>query len=99
MQRLTTLIDILRRHAEYNSTLAKDILTNYVKPAFQGNVHPSLNVNTGRRLPERLGGALSQQDYLENQSWKTANGLYDVISWCLKHAEVRCSSRSLVLTT
>ncbi|THH27721.1 hypothetical protein EUX98_g6464 [Antrodiella citrinella] len=79
--------NILQRYASPDVSLVRTILSNHVKPTFQGNPHPLVNMNTGRKLPTRLGGAMAQLDYLENQVWKEAVGVVDVISWCMSNME------------
>ena len=84
---LMSSLDVLSRYTTPSTTLIKIVLSKHIKPAFQANLHPSLNVQTGRKLPRQVGGILSQQDYLENQHWKMELGLIDVLQWCICHVE------------
>ncbi|KAH9921522.1 uncharacterized protein BXZ73DRAFT_91788 [Epithele typhae] len=59
------------------------VLSEHIKPVFRANPHPSLNVETGRKLPQDAGGPMGFLDYLEGQVWKSYPAIANVISWCL----------------
>ena len=86
---LTDFSDILTTYASPTVDLQERVLRNFIKPIFQPNPHPSVNVETGRKLPRAAGGPLSHLDFMEGQEWKNHPGVSHVISWCLSHADVR----------
>ncbi|KAI1785351.1 hypothetical protein LXA43DRAFT_1038675 [Ganoderma leucocontextum] len=79
--------DILTTYATPAADLQERVLRNFVKPIFQRNPHPSVNVETGRKLPRAAGGPLGHLDYMEGQEWKNHPGVSSVMSWCLSHAD------------
>lgn len=91
---LTEFSDILATYASPTADLQERVLRNFIKPIFQPNPHPSVNVETGRKLPRAAGGPLSHLDFMEGQEWKNHPGVSHVIYWCLSHADVRYVSSS-----
>lgn len=85
---LTKFLAILSTYAAPTADLQERVLRNFVKPIFLPNPHPSVNVETGRKLPRAAGGPLGHLDYMEGQRWKNHAGVPDVIFWCLSHADV-----------
>ncbi|KAI0662893.1 hypothetical protein C8Q70DRAFT_477783 [Cubamyces menziesii] len=73
--------------------LLECVLRDFVKPIFASNPHPHINADTGRKLPRTAGGPLGHLDYFEEQGWKSHPGLYNVISWCLRHVDDRAVER------
>ena len=71
-----------------NAELLERTLRDFVKPIFQPNPHPHLNVETGRKLSRPAGGPLGHLDYLEGQEWKSCPAVSNVLSWCTTHADV-----------
>jgi hypothetical protein len=69
--------------------LLEMILTHHVKSIFKFNPHPSLNLSTGRKLPENAGGLMGSQDYYEGQVWKRYPGASNLLSWCVHNIQVR----------
>lgn len=80
--------EILASFADPPVTLLETILTHYVKALFKSNPHPSLNLSTGRKLPEHAGGLMGSQDYYEGQVWKTHPGASNLVSWCARNIQV-----------
>ncbi|TFK43043.1 hypothetical protein BDQ12DRAFT_162717 [Crucibulum laeve] len=62
--------------------LLRHILTNNIKPIFRSNPHPSLNLETGRKLARPAGGPMASQDYYDSQTWKQHPGVGVVVQWC-----------------
>lgn len=77
--------DILQQFSEPEDTLLIQILTYNVKPLFLSNPHPSLNIQSGRKLPRPAGGPLASQDFYEGQSWKDKVGTPNSVSWCVRN--------------
>jgi hypothetical protein len=71
--------------------LLVQILTSNIKPLFQSNPHPSLNVSTGRKLSRPAGGPMARQDYYEGQTWKNYPGAPIALSWCVRQVKVHTS--------
>lgn len=69
--------------------LLEDVLTKHIKPVFQANPHPMLNVETGRKLPRTAGGYGAAQDAYEGQAWKDRPGVINVLLWCVQRINVR----------
>ena len=59
-----------------------------IKPLFQANPHPMLNLETGRKLPRSAGGYAAAQDAYEDQIWKAHPGIGNVILWCVRRIDV-----------
>ncbi|KAM5532640.1 hypothetical protein V8D89_013684 [Ganoderma adspersum] len=79
--------DILTTYASPTADLQERVLRNFIKPIFRPNPHPSVNVETGRKLPRAAGGPLSHLDFMEGQEWKNHPGVSHIIYWCLSHAD------------
>ncbi|KAI9512928.1 hypothetical protein F5148DRAFT_972809, partial [Russula earlei] len=62
----------------------EEVLAKHIKPIFQANPHPSLNCETGRKLPRTAGGHAAAQDAYEVQVWKENPGIGNALLWCLK---------------
>ncbi|KAG6867752.1 hypothetical protein C0993_011632 [Termitomyces sp. T159_Od127] len=60
------------------------ILNGHVKPLFQLNPHPKLNAS-GRKLPRPAGGPMATHDFYDDQMWKTAPGVANLVLWCVRH--------------
>ncbi|KIM83994.1 hypothetical protein PILCRDRAFT_68800, partial [Piloderma croceum F 1598] len=75
--------EILALYPEPSVALIESILIHHVKPIFKSNPHPSLNLSTGRKLPETAGGPMGTQDYYEGQVWKRHPGVPNLVSWCV----------------
>lgn len=84
-----THLDILSLLPPANVALLSHILEHKVKPLFRSNPHPDLNLSTGRKLSRPAGGPMASQDYYENQTWKNAPGAANLLSWCVRHLEVK----------
>jgi len=69
--------------------LLEEILMKYIKPIFQANPHPMLNLETSRKLPRAAGGYAAAQDAYEGQVWKTRPGIGNVLLWCVQRVDVR----------
>jgi hypothetical protein len=65
------------------------VLRDHIKPLFQVNPHPSLNISTGRKLARPAGGHTVAQDYYEGQTWKEHPGADRSVLWCLRNIRVR----------
>ncbi|KAI0723544.1 hypothetical protein C8Q76DRAFT_723258 [Earliella scabrosa] len=85
--------DILSSYITPNAELLERTLRDFVKPIFQPNPHPHLNVETGRKLSRPAGGPLGHLDYLEGQEWKSYPAVSNVLSWCTTHADARIVER------
>ncbi|EDR04901.1 uncharacterized protein LACBIDRAFT_303763 [Laccaria bicolor S238N-H82] len=68
-------------------SLLVQILTHNIKPVFQSNPHPSLNLETGRKLPRPAGGPMASQDYYFGQDWKNSPGAATVVLWCVSNIQ------------
>src|ERR1700723_466335 len=79
---------ILAPFADPSVTLLETILTCHVKSVFKFNPHPSLNLSTGRKLPQTAGGPMGTQDYYEGQVWKRHPGAPNLVSWCVRNTQV-----------
>ncbi|PIL36652.1 hypothetical protein GSI_00341 [Ganoderma sinense ZZ0214-1] len=79
--------DILTACTKSTADVQGRVLRNFVKPIFQPNPHPSVNVETGRKLPRAAGGPLNHLDFMEGQDWKNNPGVSHVIYWCLSHVD------------
>jgi hypothetical protein len=86
---LSKYAEILAHFADPPFTLLDTILTQHIKSIFKFNPHPSLNLSTGRKLPENAGGPMGSQDYYEGQVWKRHPGAPNVLSWCVRNIQVR----------
>ncbi|KIK07682.1 hypothetical protein K443DRAFT_129044 [Laccaria amethystina LaAM-08-1] len=67
--------------------LLVQILTHNIKPIFQSNPHPSLNLETGRKLLRPAGGPMASQDYYFGQEWKNSPGAATVVLWCVSNIQ------------
>lgn len=81
-------VEILASFVDPPSSLLDKILTDHVKNIFKFNPHPSLNLSTGRRLPENAAGSMASQDYYDGQVWKQHPGAPNVVSWCVRNTRV-----------
>ncbi|TFK83268.1 hypothetical protein K466DRAFT_647686 [Polyporus arcularius HHB13444] len=86
-------LDILSSSVSPTSDTLERVLRDFVKPIFQRNPHPLLNVETGRKLPRAAGGPLGHLDYLEGQEWKAQPALPNVLSWCISRTDSRFVER------
>ncbi|KAG6896867.1 hypothetical protein C0992_005558 [Termitomyces sp. T32_za158] len=80
----STAEGILRQFDDPPQSLLTHILNDNVKPFFQVNPHPKLNAS-GRKLPRPAGGPMATQDFYDDQTWKTAPGITNLVSWCVRH--------------
>ncbi|KAF8264301.1 hypothetical protein EI94DRAFT_1772709 [Lactarius quietus] len=67
--------------------LLEEVFTKRIKPIFQANPHPMLNLETGRRLPRTAGGHAAAQDAYDSQIWKAHPGIGNVILWCVRRID------------
>ncbi|KAF9268321.1 hypothetical protein L218DRAFT_608770 [Marasmius fiardii PR-910] len=77
--------DIMQNFSEPNITVVTEVLLQHVKPVFQRNPHPSLNMSTGRKLQRPAGGFMGSQDFYESQDWKDNVRLPSLVYWCVRH--------------
>ncbi|KAF5357658.1 hypothetical protein D9758_007440 [Tetrapyrgos nigripes] len=77
--------DILSEFSEPDVPTLTHLLSQHVKPVFQSNPHPSLNLSTGRKLHRPAGGPMATQDFYESQAWKKNPGASNLVAWCVKH--------------
>ncbi|EIN10221.1 hypothetical protein PUNSTDRAFT_50904 [Punctularia strigosozonata HHB-11173 SS5] len=70
-----------------DTPLLQTVLDVHVKPVFRSNPHPSLDMETGRKLPRSAGGPMAAQDYYEAQMWKAQpqRRMINVLIWCVRH--------------
>ncbi|THH18035.1 hypothetical protein EW146_g2890 [Bondarzewia mesenterica] len=81
--------EILESFGTPDIPLLERILNYHIKSLFRSNPHPSLNPNTGRKLPRNAGGPMAAQDAYEGQVWKENAGVANVLQWCVRHIHVR----------
>ncbi|KAF7331859.1 hypothetical protein MKEN_00066000 [Mycena kentingensis (nom. inval.)] len=81
--------EILNQFAHPPKELFVQILQYNLKPIFFAHAHPSINVDTGRKLGRPAGGALAAQDFYDSQTWKDEPGVDEVIVWCVKNMPSR----------
>ncbi|KAK7471096.1 hypothetical protein VKT23_002511 [Stygiomarasmius scandens] len=84
-QTKTLADEILAEFPEPDIPTMTCLLAQRVKPLFQSNPHPSLNLSTGRTLPRPAGGPMATQDFFEGQVWKKSAGASNLVAWCVKH--------------
>ncbi|KAF8495225.1 hypothetical protein F5888DRAFT_1713222 [Russula emetica] len=72
---------------EEPSLLLEEVFVKYIKPIFQANPHPMLNLETSRKLPRTAGGYAATQDAYEGQVWKTHPGIGNVLLWCVQRID------------
>ncbi|KAJ7497480.1 hypothetical protein FB451DRAFT_1211627 [Mycena latifolia] len=77
--------EILRGFPEPPVVLLVQMLEHNVKPLFRFNPHPSLNLQTGRKLARPAGGPMASQDFYDNQMWKNHPGASNIVLWCVQH--------------
>ncbi|KAG6836921.1 hypothetical protein H0H93_001287 [Arthromyces matolae] len=77
---------ILQHFDDPPQPLLSQILNHNVKPLFQHNPHPQLNAS-GRKLARPAGGPMATHDFYDSQKWKTAPGVANIVSWCVKHMQ------------
>ncbi|KAJ6627433.1 hypothetical protein B0H10DRAFT_1994498 [Mycena sp. CBHHK59/15] len=77
--------DILHNFSDPPQSLVVQILENNVKPLFRSNPHPSLNLETGRKLARPAGGPMASQDFYDSQTWKDYPGSSNIVLWCLRN--------------
>ncbi|KAF7301516.1 hypothetical protein MIND_00717000 [Mycena indigotica] len=70
---------------EPTQSLVAHILLHNVKPVFRANAHPSINPQTGRKLPRPAGGPQATQDLYDSQTWKDHPGVDLTVLWCVQH--------------
>ncbi|KAF5388141.1 hypothetical protein D9615_000018 [Tricholomella constricta] len=75
--------EILQRFPHPNNALLVQILTYNIKPLFQLNPHPFLNVS-GRKLSRPAGGPMASSDFYDEQTWKKSPGIANLVSWCVR---------------
>ena len=81
-----TSTEILDLEGEF---FLEEVLAKHIKPIFQANPHPMLNVETGRKLPRMAGGYATTQDAYEGQAWKDHPGVVNVLLWSVQRIDVR----------
>ncbi|KAI0092518.1 hypothetical protein BDY19DRAFT_883360 [Irpex rosettiformis] len=79
--------DILRAYDAEPFGLVEFILSRKIKPLFQRNPHPDVNISTGRKMARSAGGPAGYQDHFESQIWKENLGTVDILLWCIRHTE------------
>ncbi|KAJ7762837.1 hypothetical protein DFH07DRAFT_739057 [Mycena maculata] len=77
--------DILHRFSAPPLPLIVQVLQYNVKPLFRSNPHPSLNLETGRKLARPAGGPMASQDFYDGQTWKEHPGASNIVIWCVRH--------------
>ncbi|KAJ7895955.1 hypothetical protein B0H14DRAFT_2558408 [Mycena olivaceomarginata] len=55
------------------------VLQNNIKPIFRSNPHPSINLETGRKLARPAGGPAASQDFYDTQTWKDHPGAANIV--------------------
>ena len=75
-------------YSDPTTPLVSYILGQKLKPIFQSNPNPLLNVSTGRRLSRVAGGPMATQDFYDDQTWKSSPGISNLVSWCVRHLPV-----------
>ncbi|KAI0276156.1 hypothetical protein BGY98DRAFT_1090357 [Russula aff. rugulosa BPL654] len=78
---------------EEPSLFLEEIFVKYIKPIFQANPHPMLNLETSRKLPRAAGGYAATQDAYEGQVWKTHPGIGNVLLWCVQRIDTDAYER------
>ncbi|KAG7096579.1 hypothetical protein E1B28_003998 [Marasmius oreades] len=86
-------VEIMQVFSEPTIAVVTEVLIRHIKPVFQRNPHPSLNISTGRKLHRQAGGIMASQDFYENQDWKDNVGLPTLVSWCVRHIKETDYSR------
>ncbi|KAJ7179500.1 hypothetical protein C8R46DRAFT_1160062 [Mycena filopes] len=61
-------LDILQSFSEPPLPLLVQILQYNLKPLFRSNPHPSINLETGRKLTRPAGGPMASQDFYDSQT-------------------------------
>ncbi|KAJ7224242.1 hypothetical protein GGX14DRAFT_649117 [Mycena pura] len=77
--------DIVHRFSEPPLSLVVQILQHNLKPIFQSNPHPSLSLETGRKLARPAGGPSASQDFYDTQTWKDYPGVSNTVLWCVRN--------------
>ncbi|THU78784.1 hypothetical protein K435DRAFT_769146 [Dendrothele bispora CBS 962.96] len=77
--------EILAEFSEPDVSTLTHLLSQHVKPLFQSNPHPSLDLSSGRTLRRPAGGPMATQDFFESQVWKKNVGASNLVAWCVKH--------------
>lgn len=85
--------EILGPWGEPSLRLLEEVFTKKIKPVFQANPHPMLNLETGRKLPRTAGGYAAAQDAYEGQMWKAYPGIGNVIIWCVRRIDTDAYER------
>jgi hypothetical protein len=93
---LNTASDILQEFSEPPLPLVVQILQHNVKPLFRSNPHPSINLETGRKLARPAGGPMASQDFYDSQTWKDYPGASNIVLWCVQNIPVISSSMSVL---
>ncbi|KAF7330792.1 hypothetical protein MVEN_02418400 [Mycena venus] len=77
--------EILHEFSEPTLPLVVQVLQHNVKPIFRSNPHPSINLETGRKLARPAGGPLASQDFYDSQTWKDHPGASNIVLWCVRN--------------
>ncbi|KAK7061347.1 hypothetical protein R3P38DRAFT_2828989 [Favolaschia claudopus] len=77
--------EILSLFSEPSLPLVVQILQNNVKTLFRSNPHPSINLQTGRKLARPAGGPMASQDFYESQTWKDHPGASNIVLWGVRN--------------
>ncbi|KAJ7162616.1 hypothetical protein C8R43DRAFT_1173293, partial [Mycena crocata] len=76
---------ILHQFSEPPLSLVIQILQHNAKPLFRSNPHPSLNLETGRKLARPAGGPMASQDFYDSQTWKDHPGASNIVMWSVRN--------------
>ncbi|KAJ7895953.1 hypothetical protein B0H14DRAFT_3425910 [Mycena olivaceomarginata] len=79
--------EILHEYSEPPLPLVVQVLQNNVKPIFRSNPHPSINLETGRKLARPAGGPAASQDFYDTQTWKDHPGAANIVLWCVRNIQ------------
>ncbi|KAJ6516312.1 hypothetical protein C8R45DRAFT_1087411 [Mycena sanguinolenta] len=77
--------EILHEFSEPPLPLVVHVLQNNVKPTFRSNPHPSINLETGRKLTRPAGGPMASQDFYDSQTWKDYPGASNILLWSVRN--------------
>ncbi|KAJ6584806.1 hypothetical protein B0H19DRAFT_1106681 [Mycena capillaripes] len=77
--------DILQEYSDPPLPLVVQVLQHNVKPIFRSNPHPSINLETGRKMARPAGGPMASQDFYDGQTWKDYPGASNIVLWCVRH--------------
>ncbi|KAJ3753415.1 hypothetical protein EV360DRAFT_53504 [Lentinula raphanica] len=79
--------EILAEFSPPSLPLMFHLLETNVNPLFRSNLHPSLNLSTGRKLHRPAGGPMGSYDFYETQAWKAYPAAGNLVFWCLRHIQ------------